>query len=241
MTIRRAWLNLRHNLPDRVAAFTRGLERLGFTVLPGCTTQPGERDVLVTWNRIREGQYAAGAFESRGLPVLATENASWGNGFAGGRWYTLARGHHNTAGRFPVGDPGRWDALDVDLQPWRRSGETVILPSRGIGAPGHAMPAGWGEVAARRYKARLRPHPGRGEGVPLAEDLAHAGSVVTWGSGAAILALTWGIPVLSHMPHWIGEQDNTDEGRLAMFRRLAWAQWRIEEIASGEPFARLLS
>jgi hypothetical protein len=65
--------------------------------------------------------------------------------------------------------------------------------------------------------------------------------VVTWGSGAAIKALQWGIPVVSEMPDWIGEQDNTDAGRLEMFRRLAWAQWTMEEIAHGEPFARLLA
>ena len=50
----------------------------------------------------------------------------------------------------------------------------------------------------------------------------------------------WGIRVESHMPNWIGEQDNTDEGRVAMFRRLAWAQWTLEEIESGEPFQRLI-
>lgn len=237
---RRAWLNLRHNVPERTAAFTQGLERLGFTVVHGHTTQPGERDVFVTWNRIREGRLAADAFESRGLHVLVTENASWGNGFVGQRWYTLARGHHNTSGCFPVGDATRWDALGVELLPWRTGGETVVLPSRGIGPPGRAMPIGWGEDAARRFKARLRPHPGRGEGVPLVDDLAAAGRVVTWGSGAAILALMWGIPVTSEMPRWIGEQGNTDAGRLAMFRRLAWAQWRLEELATGEPFARLL-
>jgi hypothetical protein len=71
-------------------------------------------------------------------------------------------------------------------------------------------------------------------------DLANAAKVVTWGSGAAIQALLMGIPVISEMPGWIGEQDNTDAGRLAMFRRLAWAQWRHEEIGSGEAFHWLL-
>lgn len=42
------------------------------------------------------------------------------------------------------------------------------------------------------------------------------------------------------MPKWCGEQDNTDEGRLSMFERLSWAQWRHEEIAAGVPFAWLL-
>jgi hypothetical protein len=55
-----------------------------------------------------------------------------------------------------------------------------------------------------------------------------------------VQALMLGIPVESHMPGWIAEQNNTDAGRLAMFRRLAWAQWRLEELRTGEPFARML-
>jgi hypothetical protein len=51
----------------------------------------------------------------------------------------------------------------------------------------------------------------------------------------------WGIPVESHQPNWIAACDNTEAGRLAMFRALAHAQHTHEEIASGEPFARLLS
>ena len=72
------------------------------------------------------------------------------------------------------------------------------------------------------------------------DDLARCGRVVTWGSGAAIKALLWGIPVVSEMPDWIGEQNNTDEGRLAMLRRLAWAQWTMDEISEGVPFRCLL-
>ena len=236
----RAWLNLRHAVPERYAAFAAGLERLGYTVVEGTTTRPGDRDVLVTWNRIREGHRAACVFEDRGRPVLVVENASWGNEFAGRRWYTLARTNHNTAGMFPVGDGARWDRLGVELAPWRGRGEVVVLPQRGIGPPGVAMPAGWGERIARELGARMRPHPGQRPAVPLEQDLAGAGEVVTWGSGAAIKALILGIRVRSHMPNWIGEQDNTDAGRLAMFRRLAWAQWQLEEIASGEPLRRLL-
>jgi hypothetical protein len=64
--------------------------------------------------------------------------------------------------------------------------------------------------------------------------------VITWGSGAAIKALLWGIQAVSEMPNWIGEQDNTPESRLEMFRRLALAQWELHEIESGEAFACLL-
>lgn len=232
----RAFLNLRGSVPERRAAFVKGLQRLGYEIIEQVPSDPPAGSIFVTWNRISGADYAARQFEDRGLPVLVAENASWGNDFAGRRWYTLALGLHNTAGRFPVGGPERWDLLGVDLAPWRAAGETVVLPQRGIGPREVAMPRNW--TAAQ--KGRVRLHPGTRPCVPLEADLSDAGKVVTWGSGAAIKALMWGIPVESHMPRWIGEQNNTDEGRLAMFRRLAWAQWTLDEIEDGTPFARLI-
>lgn len=236
-----AWLNLRHGVPERWAAFEVGLRRVGFLVERGTTLRPKPRDILVSWNRIHEGATSAVAFERAGNMVLIAENASWGNGFAGGHWYTLARSRHNTAGCFPVGGADRWDSLGVDLHPWRTTGETVILPQRGIGQPPTAMPMDWPRRAAKRFSgARVRPHPGRGPEIALEKDLASAGHVVTWGSGAAIRACMWGCRVTSEMPEWIGQQDNTDAGRLEMLRRLAWAQWQLTEIAHGRPFEHLL-
>lgn len=243
--MRRAWLNLRY---EKQPMFGDGLRRLGFAIENGLTFDPCDGDILVTWNRIHAGDHAAKIFEARGLAVLVTENASWGNEFAGEKWYTLAGGYHNVTTGFPQGGGDRWDELGVRLEPWRADGgETVILASRSIGPPRHRMPAGWAErIRAQQapgIACRIRPHPGkehhRDRG-SLAQDLGRCGRVVTWGSGAAIKALMWGIKVESHMPNWIGEQDNSDAGRLAMFRRLAWAQARHSEIASGEAFARLL-
>ena len=54
--------------------------------------------------------------------------------------------------------------------------------------------------------------------------------------GGGVKALLMGIPVVSGMTGWVAEQDNTEEGRLAMFRRLAWSHWTLEEIARGDPF-----
>lgn len=231
----RVWLNLRYTLPERVALYEAGFKRLGYEVQMGIPQKP--EGVFCTWNRIGQANEVAKRYEAEGLPVLVTENASWGKWFANERWYTIARNRHNTAGCFDVGNNDRWDSLGVYLNPWRKSGETVILAQRGIGSPPTAMPAGWHKTV----KGRLRKHPGRNKDAkPLNEDLFSAGKVITWGSGAAILALIMGIPVESHMPNWIGEQDNTDEGRLAMFRRLAWAQWTLDEIQDGTAFARLL-
>jgi hypothetical protein len=234
----RAWLNLRYTLPERRTIFVEGLERLGYKVEHGLTREPREGDLLCTWNRIHEGDEVARIFTDRGLPVIVTENATWGNDFAGKRWYTLTRDFHNVANTFPVDGPERFDSLGVGLGDWRSDGETVVLASRGIGPAAYRMPAGW---ASRQ--GRVRAHPGRfpERAKQLREDLANCGKVVTWGSGAAVTALIWGIPVESHQPQWIAAQENTDAGRLEMLHRLAWAQATHEEIASGEPFARLLN
>lgn len=232
-----AFLNLRHAVSERREAFTQGLRRVGFGVVHGLTRDPGDGDIFVSWNRIHAGDEAAREFERRGCAVLVTENATWGNDFAGDRWYTICRSYHNVDGTFPNGGNERWDSLGVELAPWREGGETVVLPSRGIGPACHRMPRDW----PSRQVGRVRPHPGTGPAKRLSEDLAECGRVVTWGSGAAVQALMWGIRVESHMPNWIGEQDNTDAGRLSMLRRLAWAQWRLSELRTGEPFARLLA
>lgn len=235
-----AYLNLRHTVHERTAAVEEGLRRCGYAVLQAAELHklPGPRDVLVTWNRIREGHTLAKVFEREACNVLVMENASFGNGFNGQRWYHFGLNYHNVTGRSPAGDHERWDSLGVELAPWRAGGETVILPSRGIGPSVIAMPADWARHALRIYGGRIRPHPGRGpEPVPLHQDLARAGRVVTWGSGAAIKALIWGIPVVSELSGWIGECEPTDGSRLAMFRRLAWAQWRLEEISDGTAFA----
>ena len=113
------------------------------------------------------------------------------------------------------------------------------------------MPAGWCEQAARKVRGRIRPHPGEGKpAIALDDDLKRARCVVTWGSGAALKALIAGVPVFYGMPKWIGAPASTlfagDVSapvlgdRLAMFRRLAWAMWSVDEIASGQPFALLL-
>lgn len=246
----KAWLNLRHPDSHRAEAFTTGLKRLGYAVEQGCTLHPGERDIMVSWNRIREAGPAADAFEAAGRPVLITENASWGNDFAGESWLTMAKSFHNVAGQFPIGGPERWDNLGSFLWGMRELeeegadfyDETVILPSRGIGPAQTRMPANWlQQVQAQNPKARTRTHPGRHEPeVPLGRDLLQAHTVITWGSGAAIKAAMLGIKVRSDMPRWIGQSDNTEKGRLQMFRDLAWAQWRLDEIRRGDAFRWLL-
>lgn len=237
--MKRAWLNLRY---EKQPLFGEGLKRLGFEVISGITLSPQDGDVLVSWNRIHEGDRAARIFADHGLPVIVAENATWGNDFNGERWYTLALDYHNVAGKFPFLGNERWDSLNVELEAFREEGETILLPSRGIGPHVHRMPSNWVQwMRSQHPHARVRAHPGQRQAVELREDLRNCGRVVTWGSGAAVKALMWGCKVESYMPGWIGACDETEEDRLRCLREMAWGQARLSEIGSGEAFERLLT
>lgn len=218
---------LRHERCYKRELFVSGMQACGYV-----ETVPAKADVLIIWNRYGQAAHEAALADVRGAKVLVAENATWGNEFAGKRWYSLWPDLHNRADKIREGGPKRWDSLDVELPAWRTGSEVIGLPQRGIGPRGVAMPRFWNPPGC----TRIRRHPGKAEATPLDKDLKRAGKVVTWGSGAAVKALLMGIPVESHMPQWAGEQDNTDAGRLAMFRRLAWAQWTHEELESGEAF-----
>lgn len=236
-------------------AFEAGLQAAGLTPAPH-----DQCDVLIIWNRYGGWDRDAKACEKRGGIVLVAENGYLGNDFAGDRWYAISRSQHNGAGTWPDGGPERWDSLNIELAPWREGREVVVLPQRGIGPAGVAMPQGWqadvcSRLAAHRIKHRVRAHPGVNDCLPLEQDLANASAVVTWGSGAAHKALLMGVPVVYDFPRWIGagagvllsdwlsgaELNRCESSRLTMFRRLAWAQWRVSEIANGEAFKWLLS
>lgn len=229
-------------------AFEAGLRATGYKLVPALS-DPKPDDLLVIWNRQGSNQTLAKQFTAAGAKVLVAENGYMGKRWIDREWFAISRDHHNGAGRWPAGGPERWDNWGVELKPWRESGtEVVLLPQRGIGEPGVAMPLNWTKdtlaVLATRF-ARVRQHPGDKEGVPLETDLRNASSVVTWASGAAIKAIAMGIPCFYSFPKWIGAPAarpladyrngplRDDAARLAMFRRLAWAMWTLEEIQSG--------
>lgn len=264
----RAVCLLRDALHYRRDAFCRGLQAAGYR-LEREIERPEPGDVLVIWNRYGGFHAKATRFEQQGGTVLVAENGYLGKGWQGGDWYALARGHHAGAGWWPVGGPERWAEIGTELAPWRQGtliapfpGELptastpgnprqpLVLGQRGIGEPGIASPAQWAERVQAKVGGRIRPHPGKhGGGVSLAKDLAGASCVLTWHSSAAFFALLAGVPVFHAFPRWIGSPASQpierypvprqDDGRLAMFQSLAWAMWRLDEIAGGEAFVAL--
>lgn len=231
---------------DRFAA---GLSAAGFRLCQAIS-DPSPDDALLIWNRYSDFDREAKRFEKAGASVFVAEN-QYLSGIVPGKWHAMSLGHHNGAGTWREGPASRWGTLGVELKPWRTGNEVVILAQRGIGEDGVASPPGWAEETQRKIGGRIRAHPGKeAPAVPLDADLGDAACVVTWASSAALAAMIMGVRAWYAMPKWIGGDagrhldywGETQHGdfRLSMFRRLIWAQWRVEEIEDGSAFRRLL-
>jgi len=249
----------RREVHYRHESFNAGLKAAGFALPPGDPKgAPG--DVLLIWNRYWHYDQIATAFEAKGGTVIVAENGYIGRDANGHQLYALARGGHNGSGSWPDGGPERFDALGVELKPWRERGDKVVIRGqRGIGSPTMASPPRWHEAMAARLHAcgrpvQVVPHPGKGAEADRAHEdyLADAHALVIWSSSVGVKALAMGVPVFVDAPHWIcegaaarlGDVEHPlmdDAARLAAMRRMAWAQWSLAEIESGEPFVRLAS
>lgn len=249
--MKRALVMFRDGLHYRRECFAAGLQIHGYSVFEQHPHHqhkfftPSHDDLLVIWNRYGSGDAMAMEFEAVGAKVIVAENGYMGKDWLGQSWYALSLNHHNGAGRTPYNGPGRWNALGFELQPMREDGtEVVLLPQRGIGEKGVAMPGNWIAKTQTQFPgSRVRMHPGKNTALDLIEDCKNARHVVTHGSGAGIKCMAAGIRCISTWPQWIGYEGcgMLQDTRLAMFRRLAWAMWTIDEVKNGQAFDALLS
>jgi hypothetical protein len=252
VTVKRAVLLLRPSSYYRADAFRTALERHGFEVRPKLDFQPTARDVLVMWNRRRTFDQMAQRFETAGARVIIAENGYMPDP-RGPKSFALALDHHNGAGRWFVGDRPRFEIRD---EPWRAGGDYVlVLPQRGIGPQGVAMPSGWLQGVQRRLKRitgrpiRVRNHPGTARTEPY-DELARAHCAVVWSSGAGLKAIRFGTPTFYEFDRWIGRDAATRlaesleacdrPDRTDLWRRVSWAQWTLDEVATGEAMDQLL-
>ena len=259
----RAWNLTRSAAVYRHASFSAGLKAAGYDVRSGNPEgRPG--DVLLIWNRYGGYDELATRFERAGGRVIVAENGylNVGGGSPHGQKvrtvYALGLGAHNDERAVPEGGPERWNALGIDLKPWRVSGSHVLVcPNRSFGTPGRIMPLTWGVDTVKRLQKltkreiRLRAHPGNEPPKkPLADDLAGAWACVIWQSSAGVHSLVHGVPVICCSPAWIcksaaGSDLREIENppmpwRRTAFERLACGQWHISEIEDGTAFDYLL-
>lgn len=234
-----AEIRIRREPYYRLDAITQGMKRIGFEIVPHARPAPG--NVLVLWNRkAGRDDTDAAAMEAAGGKVLVIENGYLQK--VDKTMYAVSLSEHHTGG--PVGDTDRFGPLGFELRHQEATpfGFVLVCGQRGIGSPTMASPPQWAEKHAeslrrRGLTARVRPHPGnRAPSVPLKADLMGAGACHVWSSNAGVLARVLGYPVTSWAPHWICEGSS----REAALQRMAWSQWSVPELATGEPFARLL-
>lgn len=248
--------------PYRKQAFVEGLRKVGYKIVTAGNPQ-GPEDLFISWNKYAQNEQMADSWERAGGTAVIVENGYAGRDADGRQYYAIAAHGHNGSGWWPEGSDDRWAALGIPLQPWREptpDGHILVCGQRGIGSREMASPNAWHDhVSARLRKItdrpiRIRPHPGNQPAkVPLEDDLRGAHACVIWSSGSGVKALIAGVPVFYDAPAWIcagtakriqGEHLEwsivTDEWpRLVALRGMAWAQWSVDEITSGEPFVRL--
>lgn len=253
----RAIVKIRQEPVYRRAAFEGGLRRLGYELIHSGNPE-GPADLLLQWNRKPQDEGQASAWEAAGGTVIVCENGYIGRDEQGRQLYAISTRGHNGSGWFPKSDEDRFTPLGVDVAPWRTGGVHVLVcGQRGIGSKTMASPPNW-HFNAQRYltvrtkrPVRIRYHPGnQAPQTPLEKDLEDCWACAIWSSSSGVRALTLGVPVLYEAPHWICSEaakplalvenpDRSDSRRLAALRTMAHGQWRVSEIESGEPFARM--
>jgi hypothetical protein len=232
------------NYPWR--ATKAGLERLGFTVHMGIDLLA---DALVTWSPWHGSRRQAleSSYRAAGKPVIVMENG-WLSPLHDMRFYQVALDGWNGTGRFPAGGSDRWRMWHIPITAWteRRDGYALIVGQRGHPSDDRTAVPGWHERLPAAELPVLRRH--REATRPLLADLKGASEVHVWTSNAASVAVLAGVPVVQHGPNLMVSALASRPGaplyrgeRAPELERLAWAQWTREELAIGEPFARLLA
>lgn len=229
----------------RRAAFEQGLKRVGFTFIgPTGVNADGPEDWLVIWNRQGQHEVIADNWEKRGGTVIVAENGYLQK--VDKTHYAISVHGHNGSGWFPVGDEDRFTKLGFPLKDWGGfGGYLLICGQRGIGIRTMRSPPQWGENLFKKFSkagefVKFRPHPGNfAPKVPLVDDLKNADVCFIWSSAAGVMALVEGVPVRHSAPHWICEGVGQYD-RVQGLNKMAHGQWHHEEIATGEPFARII-
>ncbi len=259
----RAILRIRKEPVYRREAFEKGLRRVGFTLVDKLAPS-GPADWLVIWNRKKGADEAeADLWEQRGGTVIVAENGYLAK--TDKTHYAISVHGHNGSGWFPVGVEDRFGKLGFEVKERHplQGDNIVVRGQRGIGSALMASPANWARTTAaqiRQTKTTLPvvvyDHPGdKGKYERDAAHLKNAFMLFIWSSAMGVRALIEGVPVVRMAPHWVcGDEvpqtkligsnmaaaSQTIEQRTAALRRMAHNQWHFDEIATGEPFKRII-
>ncbi len=245
-----AYLNRGGGGNGLIRAFADGL---------GCTLRYAEDEtgyrpgVPVVWGVLRGSDRVLAHARAHGQYFFYCDHAYFDRGH--GRSYRITRNGYE-AGRVRQCPDDRLAQLDLHPEPWRRGGRSILVcPPTDFFMAAHGC-QGWLERTLEELRCHtdrplvIRQKPRPGEQVPsLHEALADAHALVCHSSNVAIEAVLAGVPVFvapSSAAAPIGSCDlRTIETplypeRLPWLAHLAYSQFSVEEIASGEAWRLLL-
>lgn len=241
---------------EHAEALSAGLRRHGrSSAIQHRGTHPSGTQVACWGWRVGQG------LRAQGLDVLVMERGYIGDRFA---YTSLAwNGLNGCAEPQQPGDGDRFARFEHLMQPWNPAGDyaLVIGQVRGdMSLQGRDL-SGWYAEQARMYSCPVlfRPHPetirrNHPWGCPagakmtrrdLADDLRGARFVSTWNSNTGVDAILAGKPTFvadrGSMAWDVRVQDDytAEPDRLTWARALAWRQWSLDEIRSGEAWAHV--
>lgn len=236
-------------------AFHSGLRRHGIDApVLSIASSPVECDLAVMWSARHK------AHQSAARDYLVMER-----GYLGDRTLWTSLGFNGLNGRAEFrgcGGPERFERhFGADLKPWRRGGQYAVVMGQVPGdqsIDGVNIDAWYASaiVGARECWDRVffRPHPLARKVAPpgvqiiegdLRSVLSGAGLVVTYNSNSGVDAVLAGCPTVAadrgSMAWDVSARDmqTVTPDRSEWAARLAWCQWTLEEIESGEAWARI--
>jgi hypothetical protein len=210
-------------------------------------------DIPVVWGVLRDSDRIIAQAKSQGLYFFYVDHAYFNRGH--GRTYRITRNGYE-AGPIRVVPGDRISALQVRLEPWRKSGsEIIVCPPTDYFMQAHGC-IDWLDttlatlrsVTDRPIKVRRKPKPGE-EVVPLEQALQNAHALVTHSSNVAIEAVCFGTPAFVAPASAAAPVARTNileienpiyPDRASWLAHLAYNQFSFEEIANGRAWRMLL-
>jgi hypothetical protein len=245
-----AFLNKGGGGNEMIRAFAQGI---------GCRIAYAEnepftlRDIPIVWGVLRGSDRILARAQAQGLYFFYIDHSYFDRGH--GNSYRITRNRYE-AGAIRDCPADRVAALNVEVQPWRKSGRDIIVcPPTDFFAAAHDC-AGWldstlarlREVTDRPVHIRTKPKPGE-SAVPLAQALQSAHALVTHSSNVAIEAACLGTPVFVADASAAAPVGCTDLGQIEQpvygdrepwLAHLAYNQFTLEEISDGRAWRMLL-
>ncbi|WP_264588487.1 hypothetical protein [Sphingobium sp. B8D3D] len=203
-------------------------------------------DIPVVWGVLRDSDRILAQAQAQGLHFFYIDHAYFDRGH--GKSYRITRNRFE-AGKVRKVGADRLQRLDLDIQPWRKSGKAIIVcPPTDYFMAAHGC-ADWLETTLAKLHletdrpiiVREKPQPGQPT-VPLAKALRHAHALVTHSSNVAIEAACLGTPVFVSPTSAAAPIGQTDVGliespvypdRDEWLCHLAYSQYAMEEIRDG--------